>query len=60
MQASAEPGSPGTLETRWAYWPEVDGVRTIMVLSLGVFHLKRSLLPGGFVGWTSSLLFLAS
>lgn len=32
------------------YWPEVDGLRAIAVLSVVLFHLNRDLVPGGFVG----------
>ena len=34
----------------WAYWPEIDGLRTVAVLAVTIFHLNRSILPGGFVG----------
>lgn len=33
-----------------AYWPAVDGLRTVAVTAVVLFHLNRSLLPGGFVG----------
>jgi peptidoglycan/LPS O-acetylase OafA/YrhL len=32
------------------YRPDIDGLRAIAVLSVIVFHISRSLLPGGFVG----------
>ena len=32
------------------YWPEIDGLRTIAVLAVTIFHLNRAILPGGFVG----------
>ena len=34
------------------YWPEIDGLRTIAVLSVYLFHLHLNplFLPGGFVG----------
>lgn len=32
------------------YWPEIDGLRMVAVLSVIVFHLERRALPGGFVG----------
>lgn len=32
------------------YRPDIDGLRTIAVLSVFAFHFKNGLLPGGFVG----------
>lgn len=32
------------------YIPEIDGLRAIAILSVFVFHLNHSLLPGGFTG----------
>lgn len=32
------------------YRPSIDGMRAIAVLSVLVFHLEKTLLPGGFVG----------
>jgi peptidoglycan/LPS O-acetylase OafA/YrhL len=32
------------------YWPEVDGLRSIAVLAVFVFHFNRGWLGGGFVG----------
>ncbi|MGJ0454668.1 MAG: acyltransferase family protein [Methylocystis sp.] len=32
------------------YWPEIDGLRTIAVMSVFIFHLDARLLGGGFVG----------
>ena len=32
------------------YWPEIDGLRTIAVISVFAFHLDAGLLRGGFVG----------
>src|SRR4051794_10210575 len=50
MQERATPEVSGAAEPHWAYWPEVDGLRTIAVLSVAVFHLARQVMPGGFVG----------
>lgn len=33
-----------------SYWPEIDGLRTLAVLSVFLFHLNNRLLSGGFVG----------
>lgn len=33
-----------------AYRPAIDGLRSFAVLSVMVFHLHESWLPGGFVG----------
>jgi peptidoglycan/LPS O-acetylase OafA/YrhL len=46
QEAVARPASIGT----WRYIPEVDGLRSVAVLAVCVFHLARGLLPGGFVG----------
>ncbi len=40
-------GAPGYREL---YWPEIDGLRTIAVVSVFLFHLDARLLVGGFVG----------
>lgn len=32
------------------YWRSIDGLRTVAVLAVLLFHLQPSLLPGGFVG----------
>ncbi len=32
------------------YYPHIDGLRTIAVLSVFLFHLDAALLPGGFLG----------
>jgi peptidoglycan/LPS O-acetylase OafA/YrhL len=33
-----------------SYRKEIDGLRALAVISVVIFHLKNSLLPGGFVG----------
>ena len=42
MQIGATPGGK--------YRPDIDGLRAIAVLSVFLFHLQSSLLPGGFLG----------
>lgn len=42
--------SPNATTRGLAYWPEIDGLRTLAVLAVAVFHLNRAVLPGGFVG----------
>ncbi|MBG0811041.1 acyltransferase [Methylosinus sp. H3A] len=43
--ASADASVPAT-----RHWPEIDGLRTIAVVSVLLFHLDHRLLEGGFVG----------
>lgn len=33
-----------------AYRPDIDGMRAIAVLSVVLFHIKKSLMPGGYAG----------
>jgi peptidoglycan/LPS O-acetylase OafA/YrhL len=42
--------SIGAQKTSVGYIPAIDGLRTIAVLSVLLFHLKAAFLPGGFVG----------
>ncbi|WP_353205786.1 acyltransferase [Sphingomonas sp.] len=50
MQTTERPRVPDATKGAWAYWPEIDGLRTIAVLAVALFHLNRAILPGGFVG----------
>ena len=50
MQTTERPSVPDAIKAGWAYWPEIDGLRTIAVLAVALFHLNRVILPGGFVG----------
>ncbi|WP_188444758.1 acyltransferase family protein [Sphingomonas psychrolutea] len=50
MQTTERPSVPDATKAGWAYWPEIDGLRTIAVLAVALFHLNRAALPGGFVG----------
>jgi len=34
----------------WKYYPEIDGLRTLAVLSVIAFHLFRDVVRGGFIG----------
>lgn len=43
-------GPPNTATHPLTYRPDVDGLRAIAVLSVVVFHLVHSWLPGGFLG----------
>jgi peptidoglycan/LPS O-acetylase OafA/YrhL len=33
-----------------SYRPDIDGLRAIAILGVLIFHLDKSLLPGGFLG----------
>src|SRR5579871_2879805 len=55
--AGSLPGSTPSLESgsldvqrHAAYRPEIDGLRSLAVISVFVFHLGGALVPGGFVG----------
>src|ERR1700754_333728 len=39
-----------TYPRRKTYWPHVDGLRAIAVLSVVLYHINPQMLPGGFVG----------
>lgn len=32
------------------YWPEIDGLRALAVISVIIFHVNPKILPGGFIG----------
>jgi peptidoglycan/LPS O-acetylase OafA/YrhL len=46
MQSKADEGQAQSP----SYWPEIDGLRSIAVLSVLAFHFDRRILSGGFVG----------
>lgn len=46
---TSEDGGPVTRPS-WIYRPEIDGLRSIAVLSVFIFHFNPKLLSGGFVG----------
>jgi hypothetical protein len=51
--ASLQYGGPSPFLKRRgpeSYWPEIDGLRTIAVSSVFVYHLDARLLGGGFTG----------
>jgi peptidoglycan/LPS O-acetylase OafA/YrhL len=41
---------PATDDTRQRYFPYIDGLRALAVLSVIAYHLDARLLPGGFTG----------
>jgi peptidoglycan/LPS O-acetylase OafA/YrhL len=43
-------GRPAASSRGEIYWPEIDGLRTIAVVSVLAFHLSPRLFNGGFVG----------
>jgi peptidoglycan/LPS O-acetylase OafA/YrhL len=48
---SARPPARPAASAQWeTYWPEIDGLRTIAVVSVLAFHFNPKLLNGGFVG----------
>lgn len=46
----ARPCSGLLVEAREGYRPDIDGLRAVAVLAVILFHMSKSLLPGGFVG----------
>jgi peptidoglycan/LPS O-acetylase OafA/YrhL len=47
---ATRPAPPPRRVTAASYRPDIDGLRTVAVLSVVVFHLGTSVLSGGFVG----------
>lgn len=39
-----------SIEHRGAYRPEIDGLRAVAVISVILYHIERTWLPGGYVG----------
>lgn len=52
LALSPAPATPTALSyfMHPAYRPEIDGLRALAVVSVLVFHLKATWLPGGFIG----------
>ena len=50
MQTTTVPEASGQTGKSWTYWPAIDGLRAIAVLSVVLFHLDHRIVPGGFVG----------
>lgn len=50
LQHTATDGLQQNLNFSWGYRPAIDGLRSIAVISVLLFHFNRSLLAGGFVG----------
>lgn len=44
------PGVVGAPHRSWGYNPALDGLRTVAVVGVVIFHLDHDWLPGGFVG----------
>jgi peptidoglycan/LPS O-acetylase OafA/YrhL len=42
------------------YWPEIDGIRAIAVISVILFHFNIPYFKGGFIGVDVFFVFLAS
>lgn len=43
-------GNVATTASSSAYRPDIDGLRAIAVLSVIIYHINKTLIPGGFVG----------
>jgi peptidoglycan/LPS O-acetylase OafA/YrhL len=51
LSPTRKPALAGLLaQAHESYRPDIDGLRAVAVLSVILFHIKKSLLPGGFVG----------
>jgi peptidoglycan/LPS O-acetylase OafA/YrhL len=44
------PRETQTAAARWTYWPQLDGLRAVAVLSVLAFHLDRARFGAGFIG----------
>ncbi len=43
-------GFPNAMSDSIHYRPEIDGLRAVAILAVVLFHLRASILPGGFTG----------
>ena len=47
---SETPSGTQTTTSQWNYWPQIDGLRAVAVLSVLAFHLDRARFGAGFIG----------
>jgi peptidoglycan/LPS O-acetylase OafA/YrhL len=50
LENTATIGLQQNRDFSWGYRPAIDGLRSVAVISVLLFHFNRNLLGGGFVG----------